>query len=235
VESVRNAQSLNRQLIVVCSVVLWCANMAIAQTRPEGIDLLKRVSAVYRGVSQYEVEVSADDRLEGNSTLMRIKFRSPDKYRIETIMQLRSSAADRSTSISALMGFDGSTWWGYRPDLGIYSTGKPVSLDADAMGIGPFRDLLGTFDKQGGRNMRVSGEDRLVTADGKERQCFVVELTYPQDTTRLWIEKGTYHVLRMEEMGSTITFNKIELGVQFSEDVFRFVPPAGARKVDRLP
>lgn len=204
------------------------------QTSPNAREILEKVVAVYRGASSYEMVVdrSMDVASEEKSLSTRIKFKSPNKYRVEISGELRSQGKDPLTAIAGLMVFDGSTWWGYSPESHEYRSAPSSPIDADGMGLGPFRDVLGDFERQRGKSMRIVGEDRLSTGDGKAHQCFVVELIYPQETNRLWIEKNTYLVLRMKAGGATLTYRNVQLGVSLADDVFRFTPPPGARKVE---
>ena len=163
-----------------------------------------------------------------------LAFQSPNKYRLETTIELNEPEKDNTTSVVGLMGFDGLKSWGYRPTLNIYATGDASPLDADAMGIGPFRDPLGDFQRQNGKAIHLAQEERCATPEG-ERDCFLVELVYSYGRRRLWIEKTSYHVVRVEQFGSTYIFKKIELNTKLPDVTFRFTPPTDARRADQLP
>jgi outer membrane lipoprotein-sorting protein len=206
-----------------------------AQNSPGALEILRKVEGLYRGVSQYEVEVESSNGLDpGEEPLsMRVQFKSPNKYRIEVSGGLNPRGNNPVPTMAGVMVFDGSTWWGYSPGAGEYHSASTSPIDGDSMGFGPYRDLLESFNRDNGKSIRAIGEVRLSTGDGREHQCLVVELAYPQEvTTRLWVEKSTYHILRMETKGGTVTYRNIQLGIVLKDDVFRFTPPPGARKVE---
>ncbi len=99
---------------------------------------------------------------------------------------------------------------------------------------------------------RMLGQKKL-KAFGREVECAVVE-TYPSDgspfliTERLWIEPDTNRVLCLNRHGYVIakgtgrrlpkvidrTYRWRVLGQEMSMDIFRFVPPKGARFVEKF-
>ena len=226
-------------LIVAGCLAIFLVGMNMpAQTQPDAAAILASVAKTYGPVSEYELEfeASGDSASPATYEITHIAFRSPNQYRVELASQLRTPEKDGSASLTSVMVFDGSRWWGYRPSLKLYRTEtEDVShLDADALGIGSYRDPLGGFKRRGGQAMRFLKVDRLSAGDGKSHDCFVVELDFREGTNRLWIEKGTYFVLRSEQPGgSIISYRKIELNKHLSQETFRFTPPPGAQKAER--
>lgn len=206
------------------------------QTQSEAVAILEKVAATYGPVRAYQVEVDATmDRASPVTTMTtRLSFLSPGAYRLETVTALRKAEPGGATSVSALIIYDGTRVWGYRPDLNVYAVGPSNPLDADMLGIGPFRDPLAAFRKQNGTSIRLVGQETVSTPDGETR-CVVVELTYPHGTSRMWIEQASYHVVKLENLGSTYIFRKTNLNATLPDETFRFAIPPGARKVDQIP
>jgi len=52
------------------------------------------------------------------------------------------------------------------------------------------------------------------------------------EAVTLWIDKKTFHVLRIEGSGASEVFSTVKLNEPLSDDLFKFEPPAGARKLE---
>ena len=95
--------------------------------------------------------------------------------------------------------------------------------------IGRFRgaaDLPGTFLRE-----------EALEINGTKADCYVVsaQVTIPAEGTSLhtwWIEKKSNHIVREDDEGSSVVFTTIKLNEPPPNDLFKFVPPPGARKVD---
>jgi outer membrane lipoprotein-sorting protein len=217
----------------------WCLicallSPAVGQIQPEALRILQGVAATYGKVSSYQVEVvqTLDDESSAKSMLTRLTYRSPGHYRLETGLLLRRAEPDGAVSISGLTTFDGSRWTGYRPDLGVYAEGQGAGpVDADELGIGPFRSPLERFQEQNGKSIRLMGEVPITTEDGV-RPCFLLELTYGHGTSRMWIDKRSYYVHQWQHLGSTYVFRKLNLKPKLSDSTFRFIPPPSARRIE---
>jgi outer membrane lipoprotein-sorting protein len=69
---------------------------------------------------------------------------------------------------------------------------------------------------------------------GAKAECYVVTFTERERKTAYtwWIEKGRYRVLREDHAGSSTVYTTIELNEALPDALFKFVPPAGARKAE---
>jgi outer membrane lipoprotein-sorting protein len=233
----RHAMHRGLRWALVSVFLVAFVGLGSAQIQPEALDVLKKVGDTYGSVSQYRLEFDAmPDGSESKSASTRIALRPAGKYRLETIMEPRAVGDDDSSPLSAVFVFDGSRYWGYNPARNVYTVSrmKDLPLDIDkAFGIAEFRDLLGSYSRQGGTSIRILKEDR-VTVGGRLRDCWVVELAFPVGSEQLWIEKGTYYVLRVDAGEASLVYRTIELNKPLPEGLFHFAPPQGARLVDRL-
>jgi outer membrane lipoprotein-sorting protein len=219
-------------------------HVAVAQTQPNAADILKKVEETYRDVSQYELEstITLRDPTTGKdvSGLMRVSFKAPDKYRTE--MKGAAFALGRDASepvIDELVSvYDGSNLWAYNPKANDYRVFIVPDLPRDARpedadlyeGIGMYRHAVEALGKA-----QFLREDRMAVGSGTA-DCFVIESAGPGGAI-LWIDKNTYHVLRMDgkgesrDSGSSMVFKVVKLNEPISDDLFKFVPPPGARQL----
>jgi outer membrane lipoprotein-sorting protein len=223
-------------------VVLFglCFGGAFAQTQPDVAEILQRVTEAYKNVSQYEVEVSATvhDTVTNQDVLrsMRFVFKAPDKYRLETKGDSLAPGMSKGGPAidEAVMVYDGSKLWAYSPKSNEYRVYVAPQLPRDSsppaadlyMGIGLYRRADQTFSRA--RLLR----EETISADGGKADCFVLTQDPPGRSGTLWIEKNTYHVLQMGDASGMAVFKNVKLNDPLSDDLFKFKPPRGARKVE---
>ena len=59
-----------------------------------------------------------------------------------------------------------------------------------------------------------------------------MELSIPRLAVAWWVDKRTFYVLRLEHPGGTTTFQTVKMNEPLSDDLFKFVPPEGSRKLE---
>jgi outer membrane lipoprotein-sorting protein len=67
----------------------------------------------------------------------------------------------------------------------------------------------------------------------EETGSYVVQVT-PKDHSPVqtwWIDKANYHVVRIDDDESSIVFTTIKLNEPLPNDLFKFTPPPGAKKI----
>jgi len=132
---------------------------------------------------------------------------------------------------------DGSSVWWYHPRANEYAalTGNslPDDLKPEVMAdvaIGRFKgaaDLPGTFLRE-----------EALEINGSKVDCYVVSapVTIPAEGTSIhtwWIEKKSNHIVREDgDEGSSVVFTTIKLNEPLPNELFKFVPPPDAHKVD---
>jgi outer membrane lipoprotein-sorting protein len=78
-------------------------------------------------------------------------------------------------------------------------------------------------------------ESRLVrresiNLDDTETVCDVIEMRSPHAVW--WVDELTHHVVRVDEGDSSEVITHIKLNQPLPDDLFKFEPPQGARKLD---
>jgi outer membrane lipoprotein-sorting protein len=71
---------------------------------------------------------------------------------------------------------------------------------------------------------------------GTKLDCYVVTtlIAVPKEGTTvhtLWIEKKSNRILRDDHANSSVVFTTIRINEPLPDDLFKFVPPPGARKI----
>ena len=217
---------------------------AFAQIQPDVAEILKKVTESYRDVSQYEVVTSVTFKdpttKQITSRDMRFVFKAPDKYLEEVT---GSDLAKETTPGDPIVDevstvYDGSRLWVYMPKLNKYRVYDAPNLPRDTApeaadlyaGIGMYRHAAEIFDKA-----RFIREESVVM-QGSTRVCFVLaggdQLA---SGAMLWIDKSNYHILRMgdQDGSADMVFKTVNLNASLPDDLFKFEPPTGARKLDK--
>jgi outer membrane lipoprotein-sorting protein len=217
--------------------------LACAQTQPDVSEILKKVSETYKAASNYEFVIDqslSEPGAGGNiSCHAHIAFKSPNQYRLEGTMPGMTPIDD------ALIVDDGSTLWFYLAKSNEYGSVPASALTSDAPGdSGDMRPEA--FDEFVMSRYREA--DSL--ADGakllREEQtqlgnekigCYVVSVSggKEEDASTWWVDKTHYRILREESAESKVVFTMIKLNQPLPDDLFKFTPPPGARKVDFHP
>jgi outer membrane lipoprotein-sorting protein len=217
--------------------------VGFAQMQPDAAEILKKVTETYKDVSQYDLEstVTFHDPISGRdlSGSVRIAFKAPDKYREEAkgaILTLNADASEPRTDESVTV-YDGAKMWVYMPKPNAYRVYTVPNIPRDSrpedadifVGIGPYRHASEVFVPS-----RFVREEQI-TAGGGKTDCFVIEVTGHGGTTVLWVDQKTYYVVRADGAAEGYRASSVftvTLNGQLPDDIFRFVPPAGARKLD---
>ena len=207
----------------------------VAQTRPDVVDILKKVSETYKAASQYEFAV--DVTAHGSTSRMVFAFKAPNQYRMQGALPGMSSDTG-----DMLIVHDGSAVWFYFPKLNQYSTvpADPGDLGdlrpeaADVFMMGRYR---GAADHAGASKFL---REESIEIAGTKVACYVchvvtVSAEGEESSCTWWIDKKRYRVRREESADSNEVFTGIKLNEPLSGELFQFKPPPGARKVEMHP
>lgn len=236
----------------VTALILLAVTGLGSQQDKEAKKLLEKVGRTYNNLKSYSFESITTIETKADRIRQKVEFREstavvkPDKVRVETTNMLVVS--------------DGRTIWSYAPQLKEY-TRKDVSAAKASPGSSQELSLLNLPQRppygqiaQGVIRARILREETL-EIEGKSFDCIVVEVEYDlrlpasikQSPKTFWIDKARNIVLResytmsMEssafgptETKRTTTFTAAKLNEPLSDSLFAFVPPEGAKEVERL-
>jgi outer membrane lipoprotein-sorting protein len=207
-----------------------------AQSQPNAADILKKVGEAYKSASQYEF--IADVTGARTSGQMLFAFKSPDRYRFEGTFPDSVDLEEGGIIVD-----DGSTVWLYQPQSNQYLSFPASSLAADI----PFLNVLRPETMRDSMNFleavtfakdaKLLREETIEVA-GVQVNCFVVTVPYsqaPRGASRtgvLWVDKKAYRVMREDSGDTSMVFTSIKLDENLPDDLFKFVPPLGANKVE---
>lgn len=232
-----------RRAIIFCLPILLIP-MALPQTPPDLTAVLKRVSEIYKAASQYELIGDATCRARPLAAVVSvhllIAFRAPNKYRMQAGTPcLGSGTGDMG---EALMVHDGSALWAYFLETNRYTSIPASALTADAAGdLGDLRpdstDRSMMWRYRGVADVAAKAafvREDTVTFAGAKVTCYVVVVP-PQErlpAQTWWIDKISYHVIRMDDKDSSTVFTTVKLNEALPDELFKFTPPAGAVKME---
>lgn len=216
-----------------------------AQSQADVAGILKRVSAVYTGISRYELEANvtaarATSGATNPSSHMLIAFQAPDRYRMEGVLP-NMRFTDAGFGGKVIVVSDGSGVWFYMSKSNQYGFVPASVLIENAVGDwGDLRpEAVDNFMmsryrtaadfRQGARLLR---EERINFA-GKNVDCYVLSLPQSSEgpASRWWVDAETYHVLRADEADSSAVFTAINLDEPLPAELFKFEPPPGAHQI----
>jgi len=226
-------------------LVLLIAGRLAAQ--PDVSEILKKVNELYKGATQYEftVEGGSDHADAGAIVRTLVAFKAPDRYRLDGVFPGMAADAQESGG-GVVFVADGSTLWLYFRKSNQYAS-IPASALADHGSLG---DIAGVsrpevFDHQmigryrGDWNFPERKLLRVETIDygGAKIDCYVVSVSEPKDgfTYTWWVDKKNYRIVREHSPGYSAVFTSIRINELLSDDLFKFVPPPGAQKVEIPP
>lgn len=214
---------------------------ARAQSAPNVADILKKVAAAYR-VTQYDLVVEGTEVNARTSrtitTHARFAFRAPDRYRLEGPMPgliSPGSDPDRSAVVD-----DGSELWLYVGGQNQYRE-IPVS-ELAGMGMGDVRgwrpEALDHFVMWRYRDAATFAPEATMLGresipfDGGNVDCYMILVAPKPGGPKYtwWVDTKRYFVLREDNADTITRYTSIRLGEPLPDDLFKFVPPAGARK-----
>jgi outer membrane lipoprotein-sorting protein len=218
--------------------------VALAQTQPDVAQILKKVSETYKAASQYELvgDATSHDARTGKdgTSHMRVAFQAPNRYRIEGGVP-GMSVGDSDLSEGVIID-DGVEVWFYLPKSNQYGSFSASALTADAPGdLGDLRPeavdyfMMGRY--RGAADLTAGSKflrEDVIEVAGTKVTCYVVTVSPDRrgSARSWWIDKKRYRILREDQAGSSIVFTAIRLGEPLATELFRFVPPPGARKIE---
>lgn len=218
--------------------------VAMAQTHPDLAELLKNVSETYKSAVQYELvgDATSADARSGKigSFHMRIAFKAPNKYRIEgQLPRMNFGGVEFGDGIIV---HDGSAAWFYFPKVNQYGSFSADRLTAEAEGdLGDLRpEFVDQVVMSGYRGAveRAPGakflREETISLGGSRVACYVVAITPAGDepSNTWWVDRKRHVVVREDQGGSSVVFTSVRLGEPLAPELFRFVPPPGAKKLE---
>jgi outer membrane lipoprotein-sorting protein len=225
-----------------CAGLLAFLRVGLSQAQPDITDILKKVSATYKAVSQYDLVIDATGGAPGArehvSVHMRFAFKAPDKYRMEG--SLPGMAPDNPEYENATAVFDGSTLWWYLPKINQYASipaddfdvgGDSGDMRPEAMDQFMLARYRGAPEFPGGAKFL---RNESIDVGGARVDCHVVMVGVSGESPYTWwVDRKSYRIVREDHEEASAVFTSIKLGEPLAEDLFRFVPPAGAKKMER--
>ncbi|HEX3743371.1 MAG TPA: hypothetical protein VHW09_05565 [Bryobacteraceae bacterium] len=214
--------------------------LVLAQTQPDAAKVLEGVSQTYKNVSTYELIADVTLHQGGTKTNLPghvlFAFRFPSRYRMET--EMSGEGSDDAAPEKTLIVYDGSALWSYVAESNEYDTIpageltdgapgdkgdlRPAAMDHFMM----WRYRSATDFAAGAKVLR---EEALELA-GAASDCYVVTLSTKTGAYTWWVDKRTFRILREDSPGSSSVFTTVKLDVALPDDLFKFVPPPGARR-----
>jgi outer membrane lipoprotein-sorting protein len=220
-----------RRTILFGFLVLLLSRTSSAQSTPDVATILKSVSETYKGVKEYQFTIDSFGSDPSRPTHKLFSFR---------LGQYRLDAAPSESSDVGLTIFDGATLWYYFPKLNEYAAFSLNSLangavdsgypwkpsEMDELMLWPLRHAADSADRA-----KFVRQD-ILELGGTKIDCYVVSVAIDKDSapSTWWIEKTRSHVVRMENEGGGYTVLTIMDNERLPDDLFRFIPPRGARK-----
>jgi outer membrane lipoprotein-sorting protein len=214
-----------------------------AQTPPDlKAVLLKKVSEICNAATQYEFIGEATCRgglrNTAQSAQLLVAYTAPDKYRIMTVSPCPRPGVAMNQPIIV---FDGSLIWTYYPQVNLYDSLPISALEPDAeRHLSYLRpDTVDHETMSSDRDAAGSStdfiRDETIGIRGTKTGCYVVRVT-PKDNSLAqtwWIDKATYHVVRIDDTEMSVVFTAVSLNDPLPDKLFRFTPPPGAKKMER--
>jgi outer membrane lipoprotein-sorting protein len=208
------------------------------QERPSVSEILARVGTAYSAATAYELigdakPITPVPRGTAGGRVL-VAFRSPNQYRMEGWMPgIGIGDHDSAVTVS-----DGAKLWFYLPSENQYGSIDLKDL-SDAAGdladIRPEafdRSVTGHYRNaakmEGARILR----EEAIEFGGAKVDCYVVALAAGKQAYTWWIDKIRYRIIREDSPQFTIAFSSIQLTGSLPDDLFKFVPPSGAQKVE---
>lgn len=169
---------------------------------------------------------------------MKFAFKAPSRYRMEGSAPGLGLGSPEFEE--AIVVYDGTAVWWYLPKLNRYVTFPASELTADAPGdLGDLRpEAMDEFVRGRYRGATAADSARLlrsetIAAGGAPVACYVVEVSLGGSSPYTWwVDQKRYRILHEDHGETSTVFTSIKLGEPLGDDLFRFVPPPGAKKLD---
>ena len=165
-------------------------------------------------------------------------FSASNKYRMEGKLP---ELAEFGQGDEMLIVYDGSFLWFYIPKSNQYGSVPAGNLRADDPGdsgdMRPefVREVTNAFSRlaESSKDAKLLREDAL-QIEGNKAACYVVSFTDKENrgSVTVWIDEKNFHLLRLETPEGTATYSVDKLDEPLSDDLFKFTPPAGAKKIE---
>jgi outer membrane lipoprotein-sorting protein len=219
---------------IILGLGLLLLPAAQAQTQPDIAAVLRRVSQRYKATTQYEFigegTCGGEQARTSEPFRMLFAFKAPNKYRVRSNAPcLKPGEPDPGESLRVN---DGSTLWAYSSKENqyvsipaeLFGNKQPDSIDQATMSR--YRGIADIA----GQVKFVREEDLSVGASKVD--CYVVSVPKQEyaPAQTWWIDKASYHVVRIDGDESSIVFTTIKLNEPLPDSLFKFVPPPGAKK-----
>jgi outer membrane lipoprotein-sorting protein len=216
---------------------------AAAQT-PDVAEILAKVSETYKTASQYEFvgDTTSSKGVNANPSHLLIAFKAPDRYRMEGAFPGGGTSRSDFDFSEVVMVHDGSALWFYMPKSNMYGSFPANALTPNAPGdLGDLRpeamDYFVMWKYRGAKDF-VGGSkflwQEVIEVAGAKAECYVLAVsTAPTGPVYTWwIDKNLFRILREEYEGLSSVFTSIKLNEPLPAELFKFEPPAGAKKME---
>jgi outer membrane lipoprotein-sorting protein len=238
---------------------LFFFSAALAQQRPDAAEVLRRINDAYTNVTRYQLAgeakivtaAASDGAITDQSThKFLIALQEPDMVHVEM------TPGDPDEEAIYVIS-DGKDGWAYSPKRNEYMKVKPGRAPATTLGDLDFtpemtvsyaiqmaQQALQAFKFGPAVQASVVGDETL-TIGGTAFDCVAISIEgrpFPKSTAKLWIDKARSVVLREDsrtpagnvtESISTV-YSTVRLNESLPVELFKFVPPPGAKLVDRI-
>jgi outer membrane lipoprotein-sorting protein len=81
-----------------------------------------------------------------------------------------------------------------------------------------------------GGEARLLREETIAAGGDAAVECYVIQIPPLGETW--WVDKRRFYVVRQDGAASSTIFKTVRLNEPLSDDLFKFVPPEGATKID---
>jgi outer membrane lipoprotein-sorting protein len=221
-------------LAILISIALWA--QAPAQTQPDVARILDKVIATYQSASEYEFVLDGVGRDDGKDITFHalFAFKAPNRYRLEGAFPGMGLGGGESLAVH-----DGTNLWIYLAGENRYRSISANELAADAPGdLGDARPEFLDMNFRSGfaamadqaKNGKLLRED-ILAMGGTSVPCWVIVSKLDGQDATMWVEKDRSVILRIEAPGTNLTFTTVKVNEPLTEDLFKFDPPPGAKKV----
>ena len=141
----------------------------------------------------------------------------------------------------ATVVYDRRTLWFYLPKSNQYASIPAAEITADAPGdLGDLRPgALDHFLMWRYRNAAEFAKtakflrEESIDIKGAKIDCLVLTVA-PSGKLEYtwWVEKQTYRIVREDDAGNSAVFTSIRLNEPIPDELFKFEPPAGAKRIE---